>query len=394
MKKSTFGWKLAFTTLCISLILISLFFTEIILISFKTETDINVYCSAVEAYKNGNNPYLVEELRVYSSSNLSFIYSPLSLPFFEVLCFVDSIMGYYIIWLLLLLATFYITKKADTQLDPLLLITLLASGFLATFWNMLTGNVGLIELTFFAATYYFIMKRKYRNAALFLALTSLFKILPILFAPLFLFTKESKKEKTKTFLLTTVFLAVVHLLSFLLFPQIMPTYLLSLIGKAGLQHNPIYESGGIKNPSLLFLIKELSRVFFNENTTAFIIIYILSTLLVLFLFYIYIKRKRRKFLHTFSFGILAIMTILPQLKPYSFTFALLPIYFLIKNFKLIDKIASLFIVSILPLVILIFGYSSSSIIWNYSQLICLFTLVIFILLKESFKRGKESVRRN
>lgn len=392
MTKILLNWKLTFTILSIGLVVVSIFFTEIILISFKTETDINVYCSAVETYENGNNPYLIEKLRKYSNSNLSFIYPPLSLPFFKILCLIDSIAGYYIIWILLLLAIFCITKRADARLDPLLLITLLASGFLVTFWNMLTGNVGLIELTLFAVTYYFITKRKYRNAALFLALTSFFKVLPILFAPLFLFTKEGYKEKFKTFFLITIFLAAANLLSFLLFPNIMPTYLLSLVGKAGQQHSPIYESGGIKNPSLLFFTKELSERFFNSNTTISIIIYLLCTLLVLLLFCIYIKRERRRFLHIFSFGVLAIMIILPRLKPYSFAFALLPTYFLIKNFNFKNKLLAILLTSLLPLLVLIFGFSPHNVntIWKYNQLISLLAIFIFILLKDFYKRGRKA----
>lgn len=384
MQKLKLNWKIAFFSLCFSLIILN-----IILIGncFKgSGWDFDIYCSAVKTLQSGKNPYLVRNLKEYSGGpmSFSFVYPPISLPFFKMICFINQRVSYHIIWILMLVATFLATRRIDKNFESWLLTTLLTTGFIATYWNLLTGNVGLIELFLFSVTYYWIIKKNYCLSALFLVLASTLKIVPLLFGGLFIFARLSKLDKFKIFSIIAASFASINLLSYILFPSLTSSYYLSIMGQMG-QHNPIFEGGGLNNPASFFLIKKISDLLFNHSFMVLLGLYILFVGFIAALLFNYVWRKKRDFVDIFSVGTLAVLIVLPRLKPYSFTFALLPMYFLLKDFDFKNKFWSILLISACPLIFYTAGNFldlSLNLSWNYSQPICLFIFFMFFLTRD------------
>ena len=156
---------------------------------YETGWDFNVYIAAVDATENGIDPYIVENLQKYQvqASNLPFIYPPISILFFKTLIvFFKKIhlsnfrINYYILWCLFLIGTFFVIRRGDKYFQPLLFITLLTTGFIVSFWNFLTGNIGLIELFLFSLTFYFVLKERYCLSAAFTKVLSYFQSICLL----------------------------------------------------------------------------------------------------------------------------------------------------------------------------------------------------------------------
>lgn len=360
--------------------------------------DLNVYCAAVKVFNNNGNPYLVNELQKSSSGILPFVYPPTSIYFFKILCYpsciFDSRASYYFLWCLLLAGAFFVIRKNDKNFQPLLLIILFTTGFLATHWNYLTGNIGLLELLLLSICFSFAIKEKYYLAMFPLAFIALLKITPLVLVSIFIFSGISKFSKFKLMSFGLILFIFLSSLSYILFPDITHSYYLALMGKIENQNSPIYEGGGIGNPSLFFLLKNINETLFSNNFTTFLILYILLIGSVFALFLNYTLKKNRNFPEVLSTGILFFLIASPRLKPYSFTFALIPVYFLIKDFHVRYKFLSIFIVSVIPLLMLRLHIFASIIgnvptfpktIVKYHQSICLLCFFIFALTYDSFK---------
>ena len=182
---------------------------------YETGWDFNVYIAAVSAFENGTNPYSVGNLQKYQlqASNLPFFYPPISISFFKLLIvsfqkihMSNFRINYYILWCLFLIGTFFVIRRGDKDFQPLLLITLLTTGFIASFWNYLTGNIGLIDLFLFSLTFYFILKERYYLSAAFIALTAAMKIVPLVFIIIFIFSQYCPVRFLRKHNLFSVFL--------------------------------------------------------------------------------------------------------------------------------------------------------------------------------------------
>lgn len=386
MKAPDFNWKVAFSIFCLLL----LFANFLLLLSrFRVSgSDSQIYYGAVKAWENGNNPYLLENIKQYSAGPFTFVYPPISIPFFKILHFGNPRVTYYLIWTIALVCTIAIIARADKKSDLFLLTVLLVTGFLATYWNYLTGNVGLIELLLFAMVFYGIIKEKYLISAVFLPLTAVLKIAPLLYATLFVYLKSDRVKIIK--ILATIFTLFVLIsgLSYVLHPNISSTYYLSITGHFDQQHSPLYETGGVTNPSSLTLIRAFLERLLPNYMGLSILLYVLFIAVIIVMFYIFLSRGDRNFLEIFSIGVLAIMLILPRLKPFSFVFALLPLYFLTKNLDYKHKTLLILLASALPLVFYFSGDSWRlfwspnllvSGLWNYNQLLLLIAVFAFLI---------------
>ncbi|MFC1646349.1 glycosyltransferase family 87 protein [Candidatus Omnitrophota bacterium] len=362
----------------------------------KAGWDCKSNCAAVKVLENGNNPYLVDNMKAYTKGmKTGFLYLPISFILFKILCFfnrfLDPTLNYYIFWSASLIGTFLVVKKAEIKEgDHFLLITLLITGLMASWWNFFTGNIDLIHLFIISIIYFWIIRKKYYLASFFIVLNSLTKLTPLVFGGLFIFAKISKLTKFKILSLIIGLFILANLFSYLLFPGITRSCYLSLIGNLGQQYSPIYEEGGWANPALPFLIKDIANNFSNNNYVLFFGLYLIFISFILCFCINYIQRKKRDFVDIFSLGILAFMLILPRLKPYSFTWALLPIYFLIKDLNVKKKILFVLIVSVFPLIIvfwkashIFFGISYKE-FFDYVQIHSLFLFFIVFLVTDYF----------
>lgn len=384
-------------TLCTFLMV---FNVNLIAMNFhKAGWDFNVYCAAVKVFENNGNPYLVNEVQKLSGNSLPFIYPPISIFLFKTFCYLNSIfnvrISYHILWCIFILGIFFIIKKGDKCFSPLLLVTLLLSGFLATFWNFFTGNIGLFELLLLSVCFYFVIKGKYYLAMFPLTLIALLKIIPLALIGIFILSGITKSSRLKVLLFGVLLFIFFSSLSYFLFPDITHSYYLSLMGKLGKQISPIYEKGGISNPSTFYMVKSVSEMLFGNNFIVSLTIYILLIAFIFAIFLDYVLKNDRDFLDILSAWVLFFLIVSPRLKPYSFAFALIPVYFLIKDFTERYKFLAIFIVSVIPLLRLrLYSFFAASTeplfilgntIFDYNQSICLLIFFIFTLLYDRFK---------
>ena len=369
-------------SLCLLLIAANIF---LILENFHVSGwDFRVYYTAVKTIEKGNNPYFANKLKGYSDKGFTFFpYPPLILIFFKAIIsscpHLDLKISYYIFWSLFLIAAFYVIKKIYSHSNVLLLVTLLLTGFVTTYWNYLTGNIGIIELFVFSLIFYWITRKRYYLAAIFIGLMGFVKILPIAFGSLFLFADTARGNRYKIFLLIPAIFILLHTISYALFPGISSTYFLILSGKIPGQYNPMNEGGLQCNPALFCLINDIACKLFISNRIIFLGMYGLFVSFVFLLFLYYALKKQRGFLEVFCVGVLSFLLIFPRLKPYSFTLALVPIYFLIKEWNLKDLIFPILLISAFPTLSLIINNIYPSILFEYAQSISLLIFYMFFI---------------
>ncbi len=363
---------------CLSIIILNIL---VILLQFNgSGWDFNIYLSALKVWVSGGNPYLVQSIQHYDQTELTFVYPPITLIFFKILFFSQNKIIYYIYWISALLLTFFIVKKTDNNFQPLLFMTLLITGFTATIWNFITGNIGLLELLIFAlAIFYLVQKNSYYIPAILITLIGFVKIIPIFLTCLFLLTPQTNKEKLKVISTILILFCSLSVVSWLLFPNLTIYYYLSITGGLS-QYTPIAESGGISNPSSLFLFENISNLFIKNNLYFSLVLFVAYATFILSIFLRYIKKVYRDFLEIFCVGTLAIFLIVPQMKPYTFTLAIIPVYFLIKNHDIRKRLVSLLIISFLPFAAFMILYNNTNVfIYSILSYIQLISLLIFYL---------------
>lgn len=199
MKPGRIDWKRLYKVVCVLLIVFN-----IVLLSarfHKAGWDFKIYTAAVKVFMAGENSYLVSNLTESSGVYWPFIYPPSSLFLFYPICFLAGIVGYRDLWLLLLVASFFIVRSFDRSFQPFFFATIVTTGFMASYHNFRTGNVGLIELFLFCWAFKFIYEKEYSASTIFLNLTAWLKIYPILIGALFIFVKQPLQNKEKVILL-------------------------------------------------------------------------------------------------------------------------------------------------------------------------------------------------
>lgn len=350
------NWK--WLLLCLSLIIINI----LLICKYFPQSgwDFQIYTSAVRAYEHGYNPYLVSHLRNFGNyfKDFPFHYLPLSLFFFKLFCFGNPQINYYVFWLSLLVATYLIIKQIDSNFKPLYLVTLLMTAFYATLCNFWAGNIGLVEMFGFVIILYFILRKKYYLSAFSLALLGIFKMIPLIFSVLYIFSDISKREKVKVITLAIISFILLSILSYALFPDITPYYYMTITGKISYQDHAIREEGNQANPAPFFFIRGITKYLFGSNPTIFfgLCLLFITALFVFFLSYI---RRNRPFLKTFCLGTIPLMLILPRLKDYAFTMLIPCIYLLTKDLDLKRRTWTLLIVSAGPLIL-----------WGIDKIVC------------------------
>jgi hypothetical protein len=315
----------------------------------KAGWDFRIYTTAVKVFMAGENPYLASNLTESSGVYLPFIYPPSSLFLFYPICFLAGIVGYRVLWLLLLAASFFVVRSFDRSFQPFFFATIVTTGFMASYHNFRTGNVGLIELFFFCWAFKFIYEKKYSASTIFLNLTAWLKIYPILIGALFIFVKQPLQNKKKVILVLFLGFAIVFGSSLVLYPGLSVSNYKALSGKIEGQPSPADEIGGSSNPSSFLFIKETAERLFGMAQAVPVVLFLAYAGFIMWCLIRDAQRKDRDFAALFSIGTLAILLLLPRLKPYSLTLALIPVYFLMKDMGFRQKLWGLFIVGLLPL---------------------------------------------
>lgn len=348
--------------------------------------DNHANCTALGAYENGLNPYILSDVNTVDHTGYLFPYTPLTLYLLKLSCGFN----YLITHSLALFLGAYFVYLSDKKLQILLFFTLLLSGFKAAYWIYIPGNFIVLSFVLVSLMFYFVSRKKYLLATLPLGLAGAINFLPLVLSPAFLWLSEDKFRKIKyvagvllTFLLTS-------LVSYLLFSGITETYYQAISGQLD-QHTPIQEQGSEGyNYALVFLFKEVVDNFFPGLGIAGVALFFLVA--ISFLFSVFIKHQKliKHERERFSLSFLYLFFLLPRLKAYFFILAVIPIYFLIKDLNNKEKLVSVFIVSFAPLVSTFLKMFTENFILPYDQTLSLITLLVYLFLLQ--KRSAEKTK--
>jgi len=293
--------------------------------------DYDIYCKASKLWASGGNPYDLGQLKVLTGHDFPFRYLPLTLPFFWLICHLN----HYILYSILIILICLIVKLVDKQFKFGLFLAILSTAFMATFSNYTTGNMGLVDLLILSCVFLSLSYKNYELSAILIGVMALFKGLPIVYAMIFLGLDLPWKEKLRYILISVVTLGIAHVISNALFQGIAKSYYTLLFGGYS-----IMDTGRNFNPSIVAMLKDL---FHDYWYIAYIPYFIIMTYLI-----IKVIRSKMPELHKVCFIILYIMCVLFELKKYSYTMAIIPIYFLIKDIDIYSKYVVFIISCIVP----------------------------------------------
>lgn len=358
-------------TLAISIALF-LFALNLGLKSFETSRDIQVFCRAGAIISNGQNPYLTSELGLELSWNYPSI---LAYSFYIPCTFFNFEQNYILPYIILFVISlvFWLQKQ-----DWFYGIILCATGLFNLGWVMITGNISAIEFLLFSLSVFLLFRNKINVSGFLFGCMASMKLIPILYLPAFLFSKNDLKKKIATGLWSAIGFLSLPLLSLISSPHLFDWYLRQLFGLIPNQHNPLNEfTPLVLNQSLSVMILSflgLESHLEKLNLIFSLVIYALG----IFVLYITFKTLSKSGqpennLILFSFGIIILTIFMPRLKPYSFLPALLCFYLISKNQSSFLKALYLILLSILPTILhLIYFYTE-----NGDQMFATLSPVVF-----------------
>lgn len=293
--------------------------------------DFRIYYSAAEAYINGANPYDV-------SIGLEYRYPPYTLWFFVPFTLFDINMAsglYFIFQCILLFTVIYLWIKGilKKEIDLLFFPFCLFAYNFALLTDILAGNIVLLEqILIWLAFYYFMKKGRLMLFCLFIILAATFKIQPILFLILLLFSKD---EKRYMYLFGSVAVfGAIHLVSYLSNPTLLTSWIEN--GLMGLDWQT-----GIINPSTFALVQDILE--FSANKTGlsvpqivpWVIFSAIVVAVVLISWRSIVKLRTVEIVDNKKILIflacLVYVLIDPRLKDYSFILLLVPTYYIIRS---------------------------------------------------------------
>lgn len=318
---------------------------------FDIGQDFLVYCDASSAFISRNDPYYIKNL---SHSSLPYVYPPITLTTFVIVCYPTHILPpdavFIIYYILLLIFSFVVVRSSQKfytgRTNAAYLGTLLATGFIGAYWNFSTGNIGIVGGFILAILYYSIENDYEWLGILSVSFISIFKIFPALFGVAHSVSHRNLSKSIK-FIAYYIIIGVLSIVvSYILFPDLMKSYYFAVTGQLP-QYSPVDDSGGVGSPTLLYLFIWVGKVIFNSETVGIILFSVLSFMIFILVIDVFRKRSLKK-LEVLSFIIIGMLLILPRLKPYTLSYAVIPVYYLTKEWDLKNKIQILLLATITP----------------------------------------------
>jgi hypothetical protein len=318
---------------------------------FNIGHDFVVYCDAATAFGSNLNPYYVSNLE---HSSLSFVYPPITLPVFAAMCSLKNLFPidvvYTLYYSILLVFTYIVVKKSedssDSRTQTLFLVTLLVSGYIGAFWNFSTGNIGILGGAALAVLYFGLNRDREWLGILSISLVSIFKIFPALFAIAHSISSKSSGRAIKLLSRYMILGGLSVGVSYILFPELMHSYYLAITGQLP-QHSPINEGGGASTPALLFLLIGIGEFMFGSGASGVALYLVLLSLVAAALLKIY-KKENIDRATILSFSIIGILLLIPRLKPYTLSYAVIPTYYLVKDWNIEGKTLILIFAVVIP----------------------------------------------
>ena len=293
----------------------------------------------VDAFNQNKDPYILANIQDYVGDKLPYVYPPHMLIFFEIFYFIQNIDIYRLFIVLLLATSVYFIAKSEDKPDYILYIVLLVTGFFSAYWNFLTGNFAIMSLFLIAVMFYLIKKDKFKESAFVNGLMTSITLYPMIFSGAFLTLKRSYKEILTLIGIAGITFGAIFVVSYIFNPLLAQSFTQSLIGN----ESQIKDTGGMSNPTPYLMFDYIAP----NNILISGAISLIYIGLVLGALYLFTKRNTDPF-KIYTFGFLSMFMLLIRIKPYSFIMAVIPVYFLIKDYSYKLKIAVLLSISLFP----------------------------------------------
>ena len=233
-------------------------------------SDVRVNCAAVDAHREGLDPYFVTNLK---DTDLSYPYLPVTLDAFRPLCAGGFLVGHYkAIYLVLAVICALLLpglgRNRTGLRDVVLRGGFALGGFLGFEWVMASGNFAMLSGLLTAASLALLLRPvpsgeaggssfvpQLAGAAL-LGLVTSFKLVfcPVLAALYFL--PQPRRRKLVLVAVAAGMFALPILVSMVFYTELFQSWLSAIVGQIPGQHSPRTED----NPSLLFLALTLADV--------------------------------------------------------------------------------------------------------------------------------------
>lgn len=341
--------------------------------------DFRTYYYAAKTFLSGLNPYDIDNLSTIAQKEitLKFLYPPITLYFFSFFTIFEYNIAYYLFLLLKLLLVFfliYLWKRYFFNNDVDIFFYLLCLfAFNATLYlDIRAGNISILEQFFLWLGFYFLIKEKYLSFCFFIVLASIFKLQPIIFLLLLLFTNY--KKRYLLLLNSTIFILCLTYFS-------NPSLFISF-----LNNSITVDERGIINPSTFALIRDIYKGFVGVNFLSIeLFIYFIIVVSIINISYKYFKKiENKKIVVFFSCVVFALIS--PRFKDYSYILLIPPTYFIIKNtsIKAYPILILLIILSSKYITLPFYGLFLEKLIWRYYPLVLAY-LIWFLYLNEIIK---------
>jgi hypothetical protein len=231
-------------------------------------SDVRVNCAAVDAHREGRDPYFVSNLK---GTDLSYPYLPVTLDAFRPLCAGGFLVAHYkAIYLVLALVCVLLLpglgRGRDGLRDVVLRGAFALGGFLGFEWVLASGNFAMLSGLLAAASLALLLRPAQSEArgdasfglqlagAALLGLVTSFKLVfvPVL-AALYLLPQPRRRKLVLIAVAASMF-ALPILVSLVFYPELFSSWLSAIFGQIAGQHSP----GSEDNPSLLFFAQTLA----------------------------------------------------------------------------------------------------------------------------------------
>ena len=323
-------WKIVYIILCLALLALTAFQFGLFATG-KTGWDYGTYVSAMQAFNNRQNPYILENIIPYQQggTQLQFDYPPHTLYFFWLLDFVlvfHYLNIYYLILVVLFIISAYLIVNLDEKRHYLFLITLLLTGFMGAVWNFVTGNIPILFLFLFAIIFTLMIKGKYWQSSVVMGLSAAVSLFTAPFIILFLVVRRSIIDRLSLIFLSLGIIGSLFIADYLVNPTYVISYIEMLIGG----NSPLSELGGWNQPTPYLLFRDS---LYSSTGSVIPVIGVCCVYIGLILFATgkYYLKNKVNFLKILSLVMLSIFMVLPRLMPYDFIILVIPLYILFKD---------------------------------------------------------------
>lgn len=371
--------------------------------------DSKAYYLSTKCFDENLNPYNTQDLSIVAERDwlTPFAYPPLTLNFFKIFNtgnIESSAIAYLsfkvcVLFFLILLWQKILNIKCDNVFYFLILLSFNS----AVYIDLRVGNVTLIVQLLLWTGFLFYLRKKYLLFCIFIVLAATFKLIPIFFLALILFTKDKRKY---LYLSCSLLAFIFYLfLNHLIYPFLFSQFIQSVF------HTLEARGRGITHPALYSFIPEVLKQLYIvnlKNLTGIdmtsVIELLIFVILISLISVVTIRSLRKlkdannipntdKELILISLTCIVFSLLIPRFKDYDYILLILPAFFILNKADLINpKYLLVFIFVIasskvtLPGIKIVYKF-----LWDYYPLVqAIIVWLLYILYIKKFSAVADS----